>query len=252
MGFTKILLLLIVSLLLLKPALPLDHPGEFSFEEGSVAEIRFNQFPCNEIEILRYENLPVETLKGLAESGEQTQTEQFESEKTESIFGFINGTQRKESTESSYKETGTSPFLNIKDDTKYFYKEVPFKVIGVTRKTCPATFPIKITAEAGYYYIPLRLYHYEKSADLDIRYVGVEIIPNFQEINTTKQTAEVQEQRDSEHKSLFHLQIATFFLVLFTTLLWTFAIFLRKLRNNGEERKPFFQNLKDKLRGNGK
>jgi len=236
MASTKLVIAIMVSLLLLQPVHSTDHLAEFSFVQGAVAEIQFPQFRCNEIEILRYENLPVETQKGISETGEQSQAEKAQAQKTESAFDFITvakGSQEissTNSTESSYKETGSTPQFNVKEDTKFFYKEVPFKVLGVTRKSCPASFPIKVTAEPGYYYIPLRLYGYEKTAEPDIRYVGVEILP-AQQNNTAIEQAGIQEQRDSEHKDLFALIFINLMLSLFAALLWVFAIFFRRKRH---------------------
>lgn len=237
MAFTKLVLAIIVSLLLLQTVSSTDHLTEFSFVQGAVAEIQFPQFRCNEIEILRYENLPVETQKGISETGEQSQAEKAQAQKTESAFDFITATKGSQeisstnSTESSYKETGSTPQFNVKEDTKFFYKEVPFKVLGVTRKSCPASFPIKVTAQAGYYYIPLRLYSYEKTAEPDIRYVGVEILPDSQSNTTTTQSGEQQVQRESEHQNLFYMQFVTLLLSLFTALLWVFAVFFRRRRH---------------------
>jgi len=234
----RLILVIIVSLSLLQAVSPASYiADELSFTQGAMAEIHLGQFSCNEIEILRYENLPVETQKGISETSSQSQTEQTKTEKTESAYEWSadNKITSANSTEDSLKQTGSLPALNVKEDTKFFYKEVPFKVIGATRKQCPASFPIKITAEPGYYYIPVRLYSYEKSAEPDIRYIGVEILPAVLENITANQTGVVEEQRKSEHRDLFILQFVTLLLSLFTTMLWTFAVFFRKRRGgNGK------------------
>jgi len=227
----RLILVIIVSLSLLQAVSPASYiADELSFTQGAMAEIHLGQFKCSEIEILRYENLPVETQKGISETSSQSQTEQTKTEKTESAYEWSadNKITSTNSTEDSLKQTGSQPALNVKEDTKFFYKEVPFKVIGATRKQCPASFPIKITAEPGYYYIPVRLYSYEKSAEPDIRYIGVEILPAVLENITANQTGVVEEQRNNEHRDLFILQFVTLLLSLITTLLWVFAVFFRK------------------------
>ena len=130
--------LVVLALVLISPASAL----EFRFNQSATVEIPL-QFDCDEIEILRYEDVPAE----------------------ENLISELSSEALNNSNDS--KETIS------KTDLKNFYKQNDFNVIGKTRKTCPASFKIKIPDDSGFYYLPVKIY---AGSEETIQYVGIEVL----------------------------------------------------------------------------
>lgn len=129
--------LVVLAFLLISPALAID----FKFNQSDTVEIAL-QFDCDEIEILRYEDVPAE----------ESRTSELSAEE-------INNSKDNQAVS--------------KTDLKNFYKQNDFNVIGKTRKSCPASFKLKIPDDSGFYYLPVKVY---AGSEETVQYIGIEVI----------------------------------------------------------------------------
>ena len=169
------MIILIIALVLISPASAL----EFRFNQSSTVEIPL-QFDCDEIEILRYEDVPAE----------------------ENLISELSSEALNNSNDS--KETIS------KTDLKNFYKQSDFNVIGKTRKTCPASFKIKIPDDSGFYYLPVKIY---AGSEESIQYVGIEVLEAEKEPEPALVSCECESCE--EPMTLFESLLLTIVMLLF-------------------------------------
>jgi hypothetical protein len=167
------MMIVVLAFFLISPALAM----EFKFNQSDTVEIPL-QFDCDEIEILRYEDVPAE----------------------ETLIS-----------ESSSEELNNSKDNQAisKTDLKNFYKQNDFNVIGKTRKDCPASFKIKIPDEAGFYYLPIKIY---AGSEETIQYIGIEVV----EIEKEPEPAPISyECEPCENMTLFESLLLTIVILIF-------------------------------------
>jgi hypothetical protein len=179
--------IVVLAFFLISPALAMD----FKFNQSDIVEIAL-QFDCDEIEILRYEDVPAEESR---------------------------------TSELSAEELNNSDNQAVsKTDLKNFYKRNDFNVIGKTRKICPASFKIKIPDESGFYYLPIKIY---AGSEETIQYIGIEVV----EVEKEPEPAPISyECEPCEEMTLFESLLLTIVLMLFFVFGMLSYKIIRRLR----------------------